>query len=90
VPVLLRKAEPGSDSYGHVWRTARSVVEVTDEQAADLLKIADAGFAVVEHQDDEDDDGERQVTEVPAVKASADATGTTRPARRRRGADVQE
>lgn len=45
--VLLRKASPGSDSYGHVWATARSVVEVSDAQAADLLAIVDAGFTVV-------------------------------------------
>lgn len=53
---LLRKAGGGSDSYGHVWKTDRSVVDVPDEQAADLLAIADAGFTVVTAPDDEDDD----------------------------------
>lgn len=45
--VLLRKPGGGADSFGHVWKTDKSVVEVTEAEAADLLAIADAGFIVV-------------------------------------------
>ena len=64
--VYLRKRGGGADSYGHVWRTDKSVVAVSDEQAADLLAIADAGFTVVEDPDfaeDAREDGSA-VTEV--------------------------
>lgn len=65
--VLLRKATPGSDSYGHEWRTERSVVPVSDEQAADLLAIADAGFTVVQVAEAEE--------EPPPPPPPADETG---------------
>lgn len=52
--VLLRKASPGSDSFGHEWRTPRSVVPVSDEQAAELLAITDAGFTVVQVAEEEE------------------------------------
>jgi hypothetical protein len=56
--VKLRKAGGGADSFGHTWRTGKSVVEVDDDQAAELLAIADAGFTVVDDAVDttEDDD----------------------------------
>ncbi len=54
--MLLRKREPGSDGYGNVWKTERSVVEVPDWQGEDLLKIMDAGFTVVEPGEDDEED----------------------------------
>lgn len=83
--VLLRKIGGGADSYGHVWKTDRSVVEVTDEQAADLLAIADAGFTVVQAADDEAGetggetgaDGERTELTEPAPE---DPQALTEPA----------
>jgi hypothetical protein len=43
----IRKALAGSDSYGHQWPEAGAVVEVTAEQAAELLAIPDGGFSLV-------------------------------------------
>lgn len=40
----LKKAAPGSDSFGHEWPTPDAVVEVTPEEASALLAIRDAGF----------------------------------------------
>lgn len=43
----LKKASPGSDSFGHEWPTSDSVIEVTPEEASALLAIRDAGFSEV-------------------------------------------
>ena len=78
--VLLRKALPGSDSFGHEWKTSRSVVEVTDEQAGQLLAIADAGFEVVNRPADDEDQGESAPVEVTEVDPDADdATAAAEP-----------
>jgi len=45
--MLLRKAQAGSDSFGHVWAEDGAVVEVPDEEARQLLRILDAGFSEV-------------------------------------------
>lgn len=45
--MLLRKEQAGSDSFGHVWETDGAVVEVPEEEARQLLRIADAGFSEV-------------------------------------------
>lgn len=45
---FLTKRHAGSDSYGHVWDAPESVVEVTDDEAAELLKIRDAHFDLVD------------------------------------------
>lgn len=64
---LIRKAEAGSDSHGHVWPEDGSVVEINDpEQIAALMAITDAGFSEVtpsgkaeaEPADTEEDDGD--------------------------------
>ncbi|MFD8142512.1 hypothetical protein [Streptomyces sp. NPDC059708] len=45
---LIRKAEAGSDSHGHVWPEDGAVVEITDpEQIAALIAITDAAFSEV-------------------------------------------
>lgn len=44
--VALRKAQAGSDSFGHIWSKPGAVVEVTPEQAQILLGIPDGGFSV--------------------------------------------
>ncbi|KAB7850127.1 hypothetical protein [Streptomyces mobaraensis] len=45
---LIRKAQAGSDSYGHTWPEDGAVVEVDDpEQVAALLTIPDGGFSEV-------------------------------------------
>lgn len=45
---LIRKAQAGSDSHGHVWPEDGSVVEIDDpEQIASLMAIPDAGFSEV-------------------------------------------
>lgn len=72
--MFLRKAQPGSDSFGHVWATDKSVVEVTDEEGAALLAIADAGFTVVSPPADEEEDQE------PTPPAPPAASDTTPPA----------
>lgn len=45
--MLLRKEQAGSDSFGHVWEADGAVVEVPEEEARQLLRIADAGFSEV-------------------------------------------
>ncbi|MER6778495.1 MULTISPECIES: hypothetical protein [unclassified Streptomyces] len=45
---LIRKAQAGSDSHGHVWPEDGSVVEIDDpDQIAGLMAIPDAGFSEV-------------------------------------------
>ncbi|GAA3267720.1 hypothetical protein [Streptomyces lavendulae] len=45
---LIRKAEAGSDSHGHVWPEDGAVVEINDpDQIAALMAITDAGFSEV-------------------------------------------
>lgn len=44
----VKKQHAGADSYGHEWPADGAVVEVTDEQAADLVAIPDGGFTVVD------------------------------------------
>lgn len=51
--VQVSKAQAGSDSHGHVWDTDGAVVEVTEDEARDLVAIPDGGFAVVEPTADE-------------------------------------
>lgn len=43
----LRKASAGSDSYGNVWPRPGAIVDVPPDQAAVLLRIADADFTEV-------------------------------------------
>lgn len=43
----LKKAWPGSDSFGHEWPTPDTAVEVTAEEASALLTIQDGGFSEV-------------------------------------------
>lgn len=67
----LKKAAPGSDSFGHEWPTPDSVVEVTPEEASALLAIRDAGFSEVAApavEDPEDalaDEPSTEVSEAP-------------------------
>lgn len=44
---FLTKHHPGSDNFGHVWDD-ESPVEVTDVEAAELLRIPHAGFELVD------------------------------------------
>lgn len=46
--VKLRKARPGTDSFGHIWRKAGDVVEVAYHHALELMRIPDGGFSVAE------------------------------------------
>jgi hypothetical protein len=46
--VLVRKHRAGSDSYGHVWAHDGDTVEVPYGHAVELLAIGDAGFTIVE------------------------------------------
>jgi hypothetical protein len=46
--VYLSAPRACSDSFGHRWSEAGSVVEVTGAQAAVLLAIPDGGFTVAE------------------------------------------
>lgn len=45
--MLLRKTKAGSDSFGHTWDNDGDTVEVSDAEAAILLRITDAGFSEV-------------------------------------------
>jgi hypothetical protein len=51
VGVFLRKESTGASSHGYEWTTPGAVVEVTDEHAAELLAIQDAGFSVADGPD---------------------------------------
>ncbi|MFD9632829.1 hypothetical protein [Streptomyces violascens] len=67
----LKKASPGSDSFGHEWPSPDSVVEVTPEEASALLAICDAGFsevappAVDEPEDAPADEPQAEISEAP-------------------------
>jgi hypothetical protein len=63
--MFLRKAQPGSDSFGNVWKSDKHVVDVPDWQAAELLAITDAGFTVV-------DPDPEPVTDPPPADTPAD------------------
>lgn len=79
----LRKTTAGSTSHGYTWHAPGDVVEVADHHAAELLRIRDAGFAVVEappvveasdeDQDvDETGDEDAEAPEVPPTPADGD------------------
>jgi hypothetical protein len=44
----VKKASAGADSYGNEWPDDGAIIEVTDDQAADLVAIPDGGFTVVD------------------------------------------
>lgn len=49
---FLKKRHAGSDSFGHVWETDGATVEVTDDEAYELLRVHDSGFEAVDAPDD--------------------------------------
>ena len=56
---LIRKAQAGSDSFGHSWPKDGATVEIDDpEQIASLMAIPDGGFSEVISSDTAADDGQ--------------------------------
>lgn len=80
----IRKAAAGGDSFGNEWPVAGAVVEVSPEQAAALLAIADGGFAEVAPPalDDPEDSAETGFAEVAEDAVVSEAPKA--PARRGR------
>lgn len=82
----LKKASPGSDSFGHEWPTPDAVVEVTPEEASALLAIRDAGFsevappAVEEPEATPAADPQAEVSEAPKPRRGRPPKAKTEPA----------
>lgn len=46
--VLIRKSKAGADSFGNEWSEDGAVVDVDQDEARQLLAIADGGFSVAD------------------------------------------
>lgn len=66
---------PTADPFGHVWDDVKHIVEVTEDQARELLGLPTAGFVAVLPGDPEHPDVEKIAEEAKAEaeKLKADA-----------------
>lgn len=82
--VYLRKPQAGTASHGYVWPHDGAVIPVEHRHAAELLKVRDAGYELVEPDndggDDSDDSDDDTFDEVDRVDDATD-----RPVRRKPG-----
>lgn len=77
---LIRKAQAGSDSFGHTWAKDGDVVKIDDpEQIAALIAIQDGGFSEVTPGGDEvpdpssPEDGPETKQEISEINPEAPA-----------------
>lgn len=83
--VHIRKAQAGTASNGYAWETDGAVVAVDHEHVADLLRIRDAGFEIVDPDDLDDDASDDGDDDTFDEVDRADDTATDQPVKRKPG-----